>query len=48
MATSVDGIFAVGDCRTTILRQVVTAASDGAIAAFGAYEYVSGIKSNGE
>ncbi|WP_135604403.1 thioredoxin-disulfide reductase [Methanococcoides sp. NM1] len=48
MATSVDGIFAVGDCRTAILRQVITAASDGAIAAFGAYEYVSNMNHKGE
>ncbi|SES90322.1 thioredoxin reductase (NADPH) [Methanococcoides vulcani] len=48
MATSVDGIFAVGDCRTAILRQVITAVSDGSIAAFGAYEYVSNMKHNGE
>ncbi|KGK98754.1 thioredoxin reductase [Methanococcoides methylutens] len=48
MATSVDGIFAVGDCRAGILRQVITAVSDGSIAAFGAYEYVSNIKHKSE
>ncbi|MEL4305007.1 thioredoxin-disulfide reductase [Methanococcoides sp. LMO-2] len=48
MATSEDGIFAVGDCRKTVLRQVITAASDGAIAAYEAYEYVSAMKSKGE
>ncbi|WP_135612621.1 thioredoxin-disulfide reductase [Methanococcoides sp. AM1] len=48
MATSVDGIFAVGDCRAGVLRQVITAVSDGSIAAFEAYEYVSNIKHNGE
>ena len=31
--TSVPGIFCAGDCRTKPLRQVVTAASDGAVAA---------------
>lgn len=45
MESSEPGIFAVGDCRNAILRQVVTAASDGAIAAFESYRYVSGIKS---
>lgn len=34
--TSAPGIFAAGDCRTKSLRQLVTAASDGAIAASGA------------
>lgn len=40
MATSVDGVFAVGDVRNTPLRQVITAASDGAIAAVYAVKYV--------
>ena len=31
--TDVDGVFVAGDCRTKDLRQLVTAASDGAIAA---------------
>ena len=42
METSVDGIYAAGDCRVTPLRQVVTAVSDGAIAAASAHEFVSG------
>ena len=33
MRTSVAGIYAVGDVRTTPLRQIVTAAADGAVAA---------------
>ncbi|NOS35153.1 MAG: thioredoxin-disulfide reductase [Deltaproteobacteria bacterium] len=40
METSVEGIYAVGDCRTTPLLQVATAVGDGAIAAFCAGEYV--------
>ena len=40
MATSVPGIFAAGDVRNTPLRQVITAASDGAIAAMSAYHYI--------
>jgi len=40
METSVDGIFAVGDARTKYLRQVVTAAADGAIAAVAAEKYI--------
>ena len=41
METSLPGIFACGDIRTTPFRQVVTAAGDGAIAAHGADEYIS-------
>ena len=32
LATNVSGVFAVGDCRTKQLRQMITAASDGAYA----------------
>lgn len=39
--TNIEGVFAVGDVRTKVLRQVVTAASDGAIAAHYAEEYLS-------
>ena len=39
--TNIDGVFAVGDVRTKPLRQVVTAASDGAVAAHYAEEYLS-------
>jgi len=30
--TGTDGIFAAGDCRTKGVRQLVTAAGDGAVA----------------
>jgi len=33
MRTNIPGVYAVGDCRIKPLRQVVTAAADGAIAA---------------
>ena len=38
--TNIDGVFAAGDVRTKALRQVVTAASDGAVAAHYAEEYI--------
>lgn len=38
--TSCEGIFVAGDCRTKIIRQLVTATSDGSIAAFNACNYV--------
>lgn len=37
--TSVPGIYAVGDCTQTFLRQVVTSAADGAIAATASERY---------
>jgi thioredoxin reductase (NADPH) len=40
MKTSIPGVFAAGDVRTTPLRQIVSAASDGAIAAMQAYHYL--------
>lgn len=40
MSTSVDGVFAIGDVRKTPLRQVITAASDGAIGAVYAVKYI--------
>jgi thioredoxin reductase (NADPH) len=40
MRTSIDGIFAAGDVRSKELRQIVTAVSDGAIAAISAEEYI--------
>lgn len=39
--TNLAGVFAVGDVRTKALRQVVTAVSDGAVAAHYAEEYLA-------
>ena len=40
MHTSVPGVFAAGDLRVKSLRQVITAAADGAIAAMQAAHYI--------
>lgn len=38
--TSCRGIFACGDCRKRRVKQLITAASEGAVAALSAYEYL--------
>ena len=40
MRTSIEGVFAAGDVRTTPLRQVITAAADGAVAGCYALKYI--------
>ena len=42
--TSVKGIFAAGDCRKKLLRQVATAVGDGATAAFAAEKFLEARK----
>ena len=37
------GIFTAGDCRTKKVRQLATAAADGAVAALAAIEYMNGL-----
>ncbi|MBT9130352.1 MAG: Thioredoxin reductase [candidate division WS2 bacterium] len=44
MQTSTPGLFIAGDVRKKPFRQIVTAVSDGAIAAFSAYHYLEEIK----
>ncbi len=39
--TGVEGLYAAGDCRAKRLRQIVTAAADGANAAFSAANYLN-------
>lgn len=41
METNIPGIFAAGDIRQKFLRQVITAAADGAIAATAAEKYIA-------
>lgn len=40
MHTNIPGIYAAGDIRHTVLRQVVTATSDGAVAAWSAEKWI--------
>ncbi len=40
METNLEGIYAVGDCRDKILRQVATAVGDGAIAGYMVEKYI--------
>ena len=40
METSLPGVYAIGDVRNTPLRQVITAAADGAVAATYAIKYI--------
>lgn len=44
MATSVPGIFAAGDVRDKLLRQIVTATGDGSVAAQSAQIYIERLK----
>jgi thioredoxin reductase (NADPH) len=44
MKTSAAGIFACGDARKKLLRQVVTACGEGATAAFAAQEYIDSLR----
>lgn len=41
--TGTPGIFTAGDCRTKKIRQLATAAADGAVAALAAVEYINNI-----
>ena len=43
MHTNIEGVYAAGDIRVKSLRQVVTAAADGAIAAMQAEHYISNL-----
>lgn len=42
MQTNVPGVYAAGDVRKKLLRQIVTACADGAIAATAAEKYIEG------
>ncbi len=42
MRTSVDSVYACGDCRRRALRQLITAAAEGATAAISAYKKLRG------
>lgn len=42
--TNIAGVYAVGDVRTKVVRQIVTAAADGAVAVHFAEEYIANLK----
>lgn len=42
--TKTEGLFAAGDCRTKTVRQLTTAAADGAVAALAASSYVDEVR----
>lgn len=46
--TNIDGVYAAGDLRSKPLRQIVTAVSDGAVAASQAKKYIEGMKGKWE
>lgn len=43
MATSIPGIYAIGDVRQKKLRQIITAVNDGGVAGQNAYEYIESL-----
>jgi thioredoxin reductase (NADPH) len=43
MATSVPGVYAVGDIRSSSIKQVIAATGDGAVAAVNAEKYIAGL-----
>jgi thioredoxin reductase (NADPH) len=47
LETSVPGVFAAGDARQKLLRQVSTAVGDGATAAYAAEKYLESLKARG-
>ncbi len=42
--TKIEGIYAVGDCTNTPLKQITTACADGALAAIEAYKFIKSKK----
>ncbi len=47
METSIDGLFAAGDVRAQLTRQVTTAAGDGTTAAIAAEKYLAALRDSG-
>lgn len=43
LSTNIPGLFAAGDVRDTLFRQVITACADGAAAAFAAGQYIDAL-----
>lgn len=45
MQTAIPGVYAIGDVRQTVLRQIATAVGDGSIAGDQAYKYIQSLTS---
>ena len=48
METSIKGLFAAGDVRVQLTRQVTTAAGDGTTAAIAAEKYLAAMRAPGD
>jgi len=44
METSIPGVFAAGDVRSKLFRQIATAVGEGAVASFAAEKYLENLK----
>ena len=42
--TKTPGLFVAGDCRSKFIRQITTAAADGAVAALAAVRYINALQ----
>jgi thioredoxin reductase (NADPH) len=44
MQTSVPGVFAAGDIRSKLFRQISTAVGEGAVASYSAEKYIESLR----
>jgi len=48
METNIPGVFAIGDIRNTVFRQIITGCADGAISALSAFNYIKKLIKDGK